>query len=507
MPDTILGLDIGSSSIKAIQVTGGVKGYRLVACDQVVIAHGEGIEEGLKALSEKISFQGNICISSFQPEDVSFRNLQLPFKDKKKIAQTIGFELEPMLPFSVDTITTDYTITNHSEKSRILSASIREETLQKYLNYLSTHNLDPEVVDISGAPTAVQFANQNNEGMDALFVDIGSNTSSLVLFMQGGVVLVRSFSFGGHSMTRAISEAKGISQQEAEALKCGTEAKQFAEVIEPGVKVFCQQIQNTLHSFRYAVMKEALPRKVFLTGGGALYPGLTAILGDFLELPVELFDLAKLTGLEMADNVSVNWNPSLMNTALALALRDTKARGSFNFRTGRFAREKKYEQIKKELKRIAVYASIVLVVLSAKFFTGYYVLQKHHEHYQNEISTIFKKTLPDVKRIVDPVHQIKVKLREVRGASFLPEESLGRDAVVDLLRDIALRIPKTASVDISQLIVDEKKVRLKGYTDTFNTVDEIKNSIKESDYFTEVSISSAQHDRKADSIRFELIME
>jgi len=507
MPDTILGLDIASSSIKAIQVTGGMKGYQLVACDQVLIAQGEGIEEGLKALSEKISFQGNICISSFQPDHVSFHNLQLPFKDKKKIAQTIGFELEPMLPFSVDTITTDYTITNHSGKSRILSASIRAETLEQYLNHLSTHNLDPEVVDISGAPTAVQFASQNNEGNDALFIDIGSDTSSLVLFMQGSVILVRAFPFGGHSMTRAISKAKEISRKEAEALKYGAETQQFAEVIKPGVKAFCQQIQNTLHAFRYEVMKEAAPKKVFLTGGGALYPGLPAMLSDFLELPVELFDLAKLTGLEIAENVSANWNPSLMNTALALALRDTKARGSFNFRIGRFAKEKKYEQIKKELKRIAVYALIVLVVLSGKFFTGYYVLQKHHEHYQNEIRAIFKKTLPNVKRIVDPVHQIKVKLREVRESRFLPAESLGRDAVVDLLRDIVLRIPKEASVDISRLIVDEKRVRLKGFTDTFNTVDEIKNGLKESDYFTEVSISSAQHDRSADRIRFELIME
>ena len=507
MPDTILGLDIGSSSIKAIQITGGMKGYQLIACDQVLIAKDEGLDEGLKALSEKISFQGNICISSFQPDHVSFHNIQLPFKDKKKIAQTIGFELEPMLPFSVDTITTDYTIANHSEKSRILSASIQANTLDQYLNHLATHNLDPEVVDISGVPTAVQFASQNNEGNNALFIDIGSDTSSLVFFMHGSVVLVRSFPFGGNTITRAISKSKGLSEEEAEVQKCGAETQNFADVVEPGVKAFCQQIQNTLHAFRYEAIKDSATKKVFLTGGGALYPGLPAMLGDFLELPVELFDLAKLTGLEMTENISASWNPSLMNTALALALRDTKAKGSFNFRTGKFTKGKKYEQFKKELKRIAIYAAIVLVVLSGKFFTGYYVLQKHHDHYKNEIRATFKKTLPNVKRIVDPVHQIKVKVREVRESKFLPAESLGRDTVVDLLRDIALRIPETAGIDISRLIIDEKRVRLKGYTDTFNTVDEIKNSMKESNYFTEVSISSAQHDRSTDSIRFELIME
>ena len=78
--------------------------------------------------------------------------------------------------------------------------------------------------------------------------------------------------------------------------------------------------------------------------------------------------------------------------------------------------------------------------------------------------------------------------------------------MVDILREIALRIPKTASVDISSLVIDEERIRIKGHTDTFNTVDEIKKGLQESTYFKNVAIASAQLDRTNNKVRFELAM-
>jgi Tfp pilus assembly PilM family ATPase len=131
MPEKILGLDIGDSSLKAVQVTGGLRGYQVSACARVEIGQEQGLENALKALSEKIELDEGICIASIQADRVSFRNLSMPFRDMKKIGQTINYELEPMLPFSVEAITTDYVVTEDSEKTRILSASVLEETLEQ----------------------------------------------------------------------------------------------------------------------------------------------------------------------------------------------------------------------------------------------------------------------------------------------------------------------------------------------------------------------------------------
>ncbi len=101
---------------------------------------------------------------------------------------------------------------------------------------------------------------------------------------------------------------------------------------------------------------------------------------------------------------------------------------------------------------------------------------------------------------------MKVKIREAKESTLLPSETFVRTAAADVLRDIALRMPKTANVDVSSLIIDEERVRLKGHTDTFNTVDAVKNGLQESTYFEDVAIASAQLDRTGDRVRFELVM-
>jgi type IV pilus assembly protein PilM len=506
MPEKILGLDIGDSSLKAVQVTGGLRGYHVSACARVEMGQEEGLENALTALSEKIVLDEGICIASIQADRVSFRNLSMPFKDTKKIGQTINYELEPMLPFSVDAITTDYVVTEDSEKTRILSASVLQETLEQYLALLSAHNVDPDVVDISSVPAGLQLAKEDHEEPDILFIDIGSRVTSIVLPTKHAVVLVRSFHFGGHSITEAIAKSKKISYPEAEALKCGDDADAITDIVRPLVESFCQETQNTLHAFRCETMEQANPEKVFLTGGGALCSQMATMFQDFLELPVELIDLAQRNGLKMEGDASEDWDPLVMNSALALALRDVKGKDSFNFRVGKFSKKKRYDQFRGEIKRIGIYAGVILLAIVTNLSADYYVMKKRHNHLQGEIASVFKKTFPDVERIVDPVHQMNVKIREAKESMLLPSESIVQRAVVDVLRDIALRIPKTVELDVSSLIIDEERVRLKGHTDTFNTVDAIKSGLEQSSYFKDVSIGSAQLDRTSNSVRFELVM-
>lgn len=508
MTDQILGLDIGDFSVKAVQVTGGLKGYHLTACARVDIDQDKGLEDALKALFEEIPFDGEGgCIASFPVDRVSFRNLSMPFKDKKKIGRTIGYELEPMLPFSVEALTTDYVVTEHSEQPWVLSASIRQEALAQYFDVLQAHQIDPDVVDLSGVPTAVQLAKHDHVPSDALLIDMGSRATSVILFSRRSVALVRSFHIGGDTITEAIAKSKEVSHEEAEKLKCRGGVEEFTDVVRPAVQSFCQEIRNTLHAFRYRVMKDVNPEKVFLTGGGALYPGMASMLQDFLELPVDLVDLTEpQPALEIQEEASESWNPLLMNSALALALRDTKSRESFDFRVDEFKKHKKFDQFKDDIKRLAICAGIILLALVADIYADYHTVSKRHDQLQQEITAIFKNTFPGVTRIVEPAQQMKVKLREAKESMVLPTDSSVHGAVVDVLRDIALRIPKTADVDVANLIIDEDRVRLKGLTDKFKTVDAVKNGLQESGYFKDVAIASAQLDRTGNRVRFELVM-
>jgi hypothetical protein len=122
----------------------------------------------------------------------------------------------------------------------------------------------------------------------------------------------------------------------------------------------------------------------------------------------------------------------------------------------------------------------------------------------NQISEIFRQTLPEVTRIVDPVQQMRAKINEVK-ASDLSLPGIGREEkVLDLLRDISIRIPGSLDVKVLSMVVDPETVQITGETDTFNTVDSIKKGLEPSPYFSEVTISSANLDRSGKRVQFEM---
>ena len=104
---------------------------------------------------------------------------------------------------------------------------------------------------------------------------------------------------------------------------------------------------------------------------------------------------------------------------------------------------------------------------------------------------MFRKTLPDVKRIVNPVQQMKVKLNDVKSSAISFPGIKANQRVLDLLGDISQRVPKSMDMQVTRMVIDPETVRISGETDTFNTVDNIKTGLEPSDYFSTVTITSA----------------
>jgi Tfp pilus assembly protein PilN len=209
----------------------------------------------------------------------------------------------------------------------------------------------------------------------------------------------------------------------------------------------------------------------------------------------------------MDENIARVWNPAIMDNALALAVRETKQNLGFNFRRDGFEVKKQYFGHKQEIRKVAAFLIVILSLLAVDVGVDYYFLKKRYKILDQQITQIFKQTLPDVKRIVDPVHQLKVSIDEMtKSALSLPGIKANRK-VLDLLRDISQRIPESADVHITRIVVDQDGVLLKGETDTFNTVDTIKRGLEPSGYFKAVTISSANLDQSGNRVRFEMKLE
>jgi general secretion pathway protein L len=497
MAGKILGIDINSDSITAVQVEGGLRGYSITGCARVVIEETGGLDAALKALGEQVDFKADTCISSIPGEHVSYRNLQMPFGGTKKIRQTIAFAIETMVPFPIEDLIVDFNFIDQSGQSEILAASVRRGYISEFLTLLQGHGIDPDVLDIRGVPMALWLLRQARIPDDGLLLDIGLNKGIMVLYLKRRIGLIRPLSFRDGIIAQAMSNT--LTSNHAEA--------QTGEQIESCFRVFCATIQNTLHAFECQNNREIRPQKVFITGNGTLYPDIESLLEIFLDIPVESINLTRDTKVHMDEDIAQFWAPAIMDNALALALRDNKHDLGFNFRKDEFEIRKKYFRLKKELRKIAVFLIVILSLLSTGFGVDYYFLKKQYRMLDRKITQVFKQTLPDVKRIVDPVQQIRVKINEIKSSAIsLPGVSMGRK-VLDLLRDISLRVPGSLDVKVIRMVIDPEVVQIKGETDTFNTVDIVKKGLEPSEYFSKVTISSANLDRSGKRVTFEIKLQ
>ncbi|MBW2339641.1 MAG: pilus assembly protein PilM [Deltaproteobacteria bacterium] len=497
MPGKILGIDINTDSVAAVQAEGGLRGYNITDWSCVMIEEAGGMEEALRVLSEQMELRADTCISAIAGEQASYRNLQMPFRDTKKIRQTIAFNIETMVPFPIQSLLVDFTIVNQSDQSEILAASVRRTYISEYLTLLQGHGIDPDVLDIRGVPTGLWLLNQPGIPDDGLLLEMGRKQTVVLLYLNKRISLIRVLPFADDFSSGALPNAPTDNHHET----------QVAEHIEPHFRTFCANVHHTLHGFECHNNRTIRPEMIFITGSGSRYPDTERFLEEFLDIPVERINVARDTRVRMDEDVAQLWEPAVMDGALALALRDTKKGMGFNFRTEEFEIMKRTFRLRKEIQRVAVFLIVILALAIAYFGVDYYLLKKQYRMLDKQITGIYRQTFPDEKRIVDPVQQMKVKIAELKSSAFSLPGMRGDQRVIDLLRDISLKIPRSLDVTVSTMVVDPEAVKIKGDTDTFNTVDIVKRRLEPSEYFSEVTISSANLDRSGKRVQFEIKLQ
>jgi general secretion pathway protein L len=494
MPGKILGIDIDTDSVTAVLVEGGLRGYTITGCGRTMIEKDAGLDSGLAALSEQVDLKADASTCSIPAEQVSYRNLRMPFRDRKRIRQAIAFEIETMVPFLIEDLIVDFTMVDLLDQSEILAASIRRDRISDYLEPLQRHGVDPGLLDIRGVPMALWLLKQDDTPDSGLLLEIGRRTNTMVFFFKRRISLIRTFPFSDGRIAQAIED------QQAER----PEETRTDEEIEALFASFCKDVRHTIHASGGWRNGEVEPQRAFITGEGSLCPGAETILEKALHMPIERIDVARDAHVAMDEAIALEWDPNTMDNALALALRDNKQGMGFNFRRGEFEVRKRYVGLRKLMRNVALFLGIIVSLLLADLGTEQYFLKKRYMMLDNQISEIFRQTLPEVTRIVDPVQQMRVKINEIK-SSDLSLPGIGKEEkVLDLLRDISLRVPGSLDVKVLSMVIDPDTVQIKGETDTFNTVDNIKKGLEPSPYFNEVTISSANLDRSGKRVQFEM---
>ncbi|MBN1932898.1 MAG: pilus assembly protein PilM [Desulfobacterales bacterium] len=476
MSKLILGLDIRDNAVAAVLLKCGIKGNSIEAHTYISIADskeiGSGISQALKLIQEKKEITGSVCIASLPSNRVAYRNISLPFKEPNKIRQVLPFELEPTLPLSIDELIIDFQIVQSAEQTDIIAAAIEKSDLGSYLEILKSFNIDPEIVTISGYLTANCLAKLSNPPQKSVIIDTDNKRSTLFILEGGQLCLIRCLPFNLDAVDRTES--------------------------------LWSNMDRTLIAFEEIFHLDFKPDGVFLTGYGLEHYNFEGDLAQRLKIPIKRIDLMHDTRIRFMNDPEPSWKPEQMDNALALALSEVEKMNCFNFRRGSFAAKKHWAEQKNILIKTGILAGSILALAFLNIKLDSYFIEKQVARLNSRISHIFKTAFPEVTKIVDPLQQMRVKVQEADKYSVLPGESKKNIPVIDILNNISKLIPYEIDVELTRLVIAPESIMISGDTDTFNSVDDIKNRLEKENIFETVTISSANIDRTENRVRFQL---
>lgn len=497
MPGKILSIDLGEDYITAIQVISGFKGYEVESCCSMPNNNGKGIDEIIHAISEQMDLRSDTCHVTIPDELVSFRNLKMPFLDRKKIQQALPFEIETMVPYASDDLIIDFSVHNRStqDNSELLTVFSRKDAIADLLESLRGFGISPDILDIRSVPSVSWLLNQPDTPENGLFLEIGLKRCCMILFLKKKIALIRNAM--RNSDTIPLYEPTDSNPKETDRIK--------PELMERSIDHLCKSIKETIHSFCWQGNTGLRPEKVYFSGSGALFRETENKLSDFLNMPCERLDIRKDKRIKLNSETALNWNPSILNNALALAVRDSSSKGhGFNLRRDGFELKKRYEGLRTYILKMGMVLTLIVLAFVLSLGIDSYYLSNQNDLLDMKMRAVFFKTFPERKTVHYPYEEMKSEINALKESSGVLPETTQNQRIIEILDDIAGRLPESYTLLVSNLIIDGESVRISGETDSFNTVDIIKSKLEPSDYFTSVTISSAKLDRSGKKIQFEM---
>jgi Tfp pilus assembly PilM family ATPase/Tfp pilus assembly protein PilN len=504
MAEKMIGLDIGAGSVKAVILSRGFRGgHRILGFRRIEIHEAGGVPEALAQLFADQAFRGAICVTALSPGLLSFRNVRLPFRDDKRIGQTLAFAVEPLIQQPLDGVFIDYTVTGRAEQSEIFVALADRPLVGERTALLAPYVRDTAVIDIDAVPLASHLLQKPGFPACTLLLDIGVRDATAIFAGKGRILHIRHFRFGGETATGAIACALGIDMAGAEAIKQSGELPEAALAAVREVRDrFLSELKNTQAFLLDQGRIPETPSRIILTGGGARMPGIAEGLSRLFTVVVERTDLMAAGGFEIDTALGPSWDPEIMDQALALAARPMGKGSGFNFRQRESEARAGYGELRGRLKKGTVALLLILILAGIELGLDDYGARLRLAQLKNDIIAEFRKIDPEATRIVDPVVQLRGKIAAAKKLAAGMGDATAAVTALDLLREVSTLAPP--ELLLTSLTLDGNAVGLRGEARNFDAVDTVKKTFANSKYIKTVTIGSTNLMKQGTGVEFDL---
>jgi type IV pilus assembly protein PilM len=344
---SLVGLDIGSSAIKAVELKPVGKAYKVTAFgnepippDSIVdgaIIDGAAVVDAIRRLFESRGIKTKDVAASLSGGSAIVKKISLPIMTEAELAESIYWEAEQYIPFDIQDVNLDYQILDSGNPAAgkntmdVLLVAAKKEKIADYTGVIGQAGRNTAIVDVDAFALQnayeVNYGTQPNEVVALL--NVGASAITVNILSGDQSVFTRDISTGGNAYTEALQKELSLSYEQADQLKRGDapdglsfeDAKPIMRAVTENMML---EIQKTFDFFKATAASDRINR-VVLSGGTARADGFAETLGERFEVPVESFDPFRKVlfeprkfNLESADEVA----PTAA-IAVGLALRRT----------------------------------------------------------------------------------------------------------------------------------------------------------------------------------------
>jgi len=309
MAKTCIGLDIGSSSVKVVQLKETSKGYHLVnfgieplPAQTIVdgsIMNQSAVVEAIRSLKNALKLKAREVATSISGHSVIIKKIKVPPMTPEELEEQIPWEAEHHIPFSKDDVEIDHQLVstqNAQGQMEILLVAAKKEVVSDFTMVIREAKLLPAVMDVAAFTVQnafeVNYEVAPNEAV--ALINVGAALSNINIIAGGTSAFTRDVTVGGNIFTEEIQKRLNVSQEEAEAWKIGSMGEGAHEVLPHEVEAVITEVadgvagqfQRSLDFF-LASSSDATISRIYLCGGSAKVPALQKALQEKARTTVE----------------------------------------------------------------------------------------------------------------------------------------------------------------------------------------------------------------------------
>jgi len=306
----LVGLDIGSSAVKAVELARKGPGLQLLnlgfenlQTDTIVdgqIMELNNVSNVIAHIFSEHQIRTTRVAAGVSGHSVIVKNIVLPHMSDEELQESFSWHAEEHIPFDIGDVNLDYELTSRSSESlHVLMAACKSDKINNVKQAIQLAGKQPVVIDIDAfaLQNCYEVNYQPRQGEIVALLNVGAATMNINILNGTRSIFARDASVGGSQYTGLLQKELGISFEQAESVKRGmalpdgVEPKPIQPIIEAVSETLALEVKKTFDFYRTTAQEsDATIQKILLAGGGSKLPGLPEFLAARFDIPVEVFD-------------------------------------------------------------------------------------------------------------------------------------------------------------------------------------------------------------------------